>query len=206
MTDKTFGSSSENEETSLSLLELAKENEGNAWQILVDLYGPVIYARCRYKWKLEATEAENAGQEVFAAIAKKLRDFDRQRTGSFRRWLRIITDNKCKDLLRKKQVTRGTGGSEAKEKLNNVADGIDGFDDYEDSSDKAVLIRQAMKAVEGQFSARDCKIFWAIAVDDKDRGDIAQLHSITTNSVYVSYSRVRKRLREVYQDLIDDDV
>lgn len=207
MTEENVTEGGKQSQTSLSLLECAKRDESVAWQLLVDLYAPVIYARCRYQWKLQASEAENVGQEVFTAVARKLKDFDRQRTGSFRRWLRTITDNKCKDFIKKNKVLVASGGSEAREALENIAEEtINESHSAGELNDKAILMRQAMKKVENEFSDRDCKIFWAVSVDDKDRQAVASELGVSDNVVYLAYSRIKSRLREIYQDLIDDEI
>ena len=46
-------------------------------------------------------------------VARKLHDFERQRPGSFRTWLRGITVNCLRDFLKSKQYrSRATGGTE----------------------------------------------------------------------------------------------
>jgi RNA polymerase sigma-70 factor (ECF subfamily) len=189
------------------MLERAKRNDQNAWRILVELYAPLVYTRCRKQWNLAAVEAENVGQEVFIAVARKLKDFQRQRHGSFRKWLRTITDNKCKNLLTSLPPTVALGGSAAKSVIENICAPPPDSDDYESEvGEKAIVMRQALKAIESEFSDRDLKIFWSIAVDERIRQHVATEWQVTDNVVYLAYSRIRKRLREIYHELLDDEL
>ena len=56
-----------------------------AWNRLVDLYTPLLF-----HWSLltglNEMESEDLVQEVFSALLTKLRTFERQRDGSFRKW------------------------------------------------------------------------------------------------------------------------
>ena len=72
--------------------------------------------------------------------------------------------------------------------------------------EKAGLMRRAMELVQDEFSARDWNIFCDVAIDDKDRKDTAEKYGVSDNSVYLAISRIKKRLREIFEDLLDDDV
>ena len=202
---KTFLKSERPPSTSLSLLQRAQRNESEAWQMLVDLYAPVVYTRCRLQWKLSAADAENVGQDVFAAVARKLQDFQRQRSGSFRTWLRTITDNKCKDLLAKQPFATAAGGSGGRAVIENVSEPSIENESNATLSEKALVMRQALKAVENEFSQRDLAIFWRIAVEDANRQDLAGELQVSDNVVYLAFSRIRKRLSEIFQELLDEN-
>lgn len=85
---------------SSTLLERLKARRPEAWQRLVDLYGPVVYRWCRWSGVL-AGDVPDVVQEVFTAVAAHIADFHRQRPGdSFTGWLRTITRNKVTDHFR----------------------------------------------------------------------------------------------------------
>jgi RNA polymerase sigma-70 factor (ECF subfamily) len=176
--------------------------------MLVELYAPMIYSRCRRVHRLGPGEAENVGQEVFKAVARSVAKFRRQREGSFRKWLRVIIDNKCTDHFRKQNVV-AEGGSVAQQRFQAMPDPLASHEADEGNAElgeKATLMRQAMKLVQNEFSERDWKIFWDIAVEDKDRQDTAQKFLVSDNVVYLAISRIRKRLKLIYEDLLDDDI
>ena len=210
MTEKNVSDSKGLDSTNISLLNRAVCNEGPAWEILVELYAPMIYSRCRQRWRLSPADAENVGQEVFKSVSNSLRRFRRKREGSFRKWLRVIVDNKCRDHLRKVAVAADVlGGTQAQDMIAAIPDEIN--DTPVESCDaevgeRVILMRQAMKMVQGEFSARDWKIFWAIAVEEKDRKDTAEKFEVSDNVVYLALSRIRKRLKSTFEDLLDDDI
>src|SRR4051794_38725211 len=80
-----------NQATSLSLLERVRANDPSAWGRLVQLYQPLVLAWCA-RAGVNATDAEDVAQEVFAAAAGALGRFHHDRPGdTFRGWLRAIT-------------------------------------------------------------------------------------------------------------------
>ena len=196
--------------TSLTLLERARQNDELAWQQLVDLYAPAIYVRCRKSWQLEAADAENIGQEVFLSVSRKLKDFERIRSGSFRKWLWTITDNKCRDFLRAKPEAIAKGGSNAIDALKNLPCEAASDDDDEESqrdlTSDEIVMKQAMTVIENEFSPRDWKMFWSIAIDSKHRQIVASEFAVSDNVVYLVLSRIRKRLKQVFEDLLDSDL
>lgn len=193
--------------TSVTLLERIQQDDSQAWATLVGLYAPFIYARCRSRWRLRAEESENIGQDVFAAVAKSIKDFQRGRVGAFRAWIRTITDNKCRDLLRRPHIDNPVGGSDAQRVLASVPESAGDTVFVEDEvTERVILIRQAMKAVEGEFSSRDWKLFWEVTVEGRNRQDVAADLGVSDNVVYLVLSRIRKKLREEFQELIDADL
>ncbi|MEM7456599.1 MAG: sigma-70 family RNA polymerase sigma factor [Planctomycetota bacterium] len=204
MTEDNVRNSRDSDSTSLSLLQRVRKNEKEAWESLVQLYAPLIYARCRRQFNLSEPDSENVGQEVFVAVTRKIGEFERQRSGSFRSWLRTIVDNKCRDFLRKKIVAPPVGGSEAKKYYDNLPALFDTADSVADTSERKTLLRQAVKQVENEFSDRDWKIFWAVAAEERNSQTVADEFEVTINVVYLVVSRIRARLKAIFQDLLDD--
>ena len=192
--------------TSLTLLESVKHNDKDAWHRLVELYAPMIYSRCRRRWQLSPSEAENISQEVFTSVVRKISEFQRQRSGSFRKWLNTITDNKTKDHLAKIQTAAAAGGTAARELIENVADPFDDDENEQQLDGRCEVIQKAIQSVKNEFSERDIQIFWNVIVEGRYRSVVADDLGISPNTVYIVCSRIRKRLREIYEDLIDPDL
>jgi RNA polymerase sigma-70 factor (ECF subfamily) len=104
--------------TSTSLLGRAKAGEGEAWGRLVELYSPLLYEWCR-RSGLQADDAADVAQDVFAEVSKKIKSFHRDRPGdSFRGWLWTIARNKIHDHFRKlKGLPKAQGGTDAQARL-----------------------------------------------------------------------------------------
>jgi len=60
--------------TSSSLLERAKARDPQAWERLVELYGPLVYQWCR-RWGISATDSQDVVQELFRAVASGIARF-----------------------------------------------------------------------------------------------------------------------------------
>ena len=89
------------------------------------------------------------GQEVFGSVARKLREFERRRAGSFRKWLWTITDNKCRDFYRALPGADAAGGSNARALLESLVDETATNENLDrDLNGEPFIMRQAMKAVE----------------------------------------------------------
>src|SRR6516162_3510723 len=90
-------------ETSASLLErLRISPDEEAWQRLDDIYRPLIQRWLRRDPTL-GEEAEDIVQDVMGVLVRELPGFQRQRTGSFRRWLRTITAHRLAAFYRSRK-------------------------------------------------------------------------------------------------------
>ena len=86
---------------STTLLARIRQQEPEAWQRFVDLFGPTVYRWCRAAG-IEKNEAGDVAQEVFLAVAKNVDRFDREKgSGSFTAWMASITRNKIHDHFRR---------------------------------------------------------------------------------------------------------
>jgi RNA polymerase sigma-70 factor (ECF subfamily) len=105
--------------TSRSFLERAKAKDASTWDRLIFLYTPLVVHWCRGRELAEADIADIV-QEVFMAVARHIEAFRKERAGgSFRGWLRTITQNKLRDHFRKRKREPGAvGGTEALARLS----------------------------------------------------------------------------------------
>src|SRR5262245_64357028 len=97
-----------------SLLERLRAGQPGAWERLARLYGETVYGWCRRAGVPEA-DAADVSQEVFAAVARHIDDFRRERPGdSFRGWLWTITRNKVRDHFRRRAEQARAAGETTK--------------------------------------------------------------------------------------------
>ena len=96
--------------TSYSLLQRLQDDDQEGWRRLVRLYGPLVLFWCR---RAGVSQDDRAGvfQEVFHAVARYIGDFQRERTGSFRAWLRTIVDSKTADHFARRNAGQNAAGS-----------------------------------------------------------------------------------------------
>ena len=190
--------------TSLSLLERARSRDERAWEQLVDLYTPLVYAWCR-RAGLQPADAKDVGQEVFRAVARKLADFRHDREGdTFRGWLRTITRNKLRDLAAEsRRSPAGFGGTDGSNALDRLS-AVDFESDAELATERQLLYQRALEVIRTGFEERTWRMFWLTVVEDRPAEDVSRELGVTINAVYLAKSRVLRRLRNEFADLIED--
>jgi RNA polymerase sigma-70 factor (ECF subfamily) len=187
--------------TSLTLLQRLRSNEADAWQRLVQLYGPLVRFWC-VRWGV-GQEAEDVVQEVFKAVVTGLETFRRDRPGdTFRGWLRGVTRNKLLHFARADRQPRAAGGSDAYLRLQGLADA-----EQPPEEDPPVelhgLYRRALELVRGEFEEPTWRAFWLNVVEGRTPADIAADLGVTSAAVRKAKSRVLRRLKEEIGDLIE---
>src|SRR5690349_14361888 len=100
--------------TSKTLLERLRDNDGDAWRIMVQLYSPLV---CHWATRsgVRGADVEDVAQEVLQAAAMHMDNLRRDRPGdSFRGWLRGITRNMVlQHFHRSGRHPAGSGGTDA---------------------------------------------------------------------------------------------
>jgi RNA polymerase sigma-70 factor (ECF subfamily) len=86
--------------------------EGLRWEEFVALYGPLILARARRDFGLQACDAENVCQEVLIRVWKGVAGYDPAR-GRFRAWLYACTRNAVANLCRGRHRPAAAGAAPA---------------------------------------------------------------------------------------------
>jgi RNA polymerase sigma-70 factor (ECF subfamily) len=190
--------------TSTSLLERAKSRDADAWNRLIELYGPLVYWQCRNK-HIAPPDAADVVQEVFRAVDRKLSEFRRERPGdSFRAWLSTITKNKINDHFRRqaRNPAAPVGGSDMQAQIHLAPDhapesSLDGgqFDARTD------LVQRALRLVQGDFAEKTWRAFWRVTVEGQPTDMVAQALGMSKASVHQAKSRVLSRLRQELQGL-----
>jgi RNA polymerase sigma-70 factor (ECF subfamily) len=165
------------------------------------LYGPLVYRWCR-RAGLREEDAQDVGQEVFAAVARAIGEYRHQ---SFRGWLRVITDRKILDRLRRAPAGgEGVGGSDAQRVIEGVAAGsLPADSDAEEVSDRLLLLRRAAELVLATCQEATRQAFLRIVIGDEDAAQVAGDLGLTENAVYLAKSRLLKRIRDEFTELVE---
>jgi RNA polymerase sigma-70 factor (ECF subfamily) len=193
------------ESTSTSLLERAKGRDQEAWCILVDLYGPLLYHWCR-RWGLSSDDAHDVVQEVFRAVATGMAKYRRDRSdATFRGWLWTIARHEAhRYVARRRNRPMAIGGSD----LLSILAQIPQQPPHEDSDPETAgqlsgLIDRALRVIRRDFHERTWQAFWCTAVEGESAIDVARALGMTSRAVRQAKHRVVRRLREEFRDLID---
>jgi RNA polymerase sigma-70 factor (ECF subfamily) len=173
----------------------AKANDADAWNRLVNTFGPIVYRWCRVSGVSES-ESPDVVQDVFAAVARGMDRFQREKPeGSFRSWLATITRNKVRDHFR--QLARrqeAVGGTDALVSLQQQAEAL--ASTICPQSMQSPLVRLALEQVRAEFEPATWDAFWLTTIERKSAGEVSETVGISVASVYQSKSRILRRLRQ----------
>lgn len=187
-----------------TLLGRLQDQDDEAWRRLDHLYGPVLFGWCRGAG-LRPDDAADVRQEVFRSLAAHIGCFRREQpSDSFRGWLWRITQNKLRDFFRRDaKQPHAAGGTSHQERLHEVAlEPDDGTEPPSSADEVAGVFRRALELVQAEFEARTWQAFWLVAIDGRPPAEAAAELGMSAGAVYVAKSRVLKRFREEFGDLL----
>ena len=184
------------------LVRLRAPDDEQAWAEFLEVYEPLVYRFARRKG-LQDADAREVSQEVFLAVASAIDRWNPDSPrGKFRSWLFRIARNLTINFLAKhRRHSLATGGSDAKQLLEQVPDPM--------SEDTAVFDREyeretfawAVRQIHGDFHDTTWNAFWLTSVEGREPREVAALLGVKVGSVYMSRSRVMARLRGTIERL-----
>jgi RNA polymerase sigma-70 factor, ECF subfamily len=191
--------------TSVSLLQrIANDGGGNEdWQRLLTLYRPFILHQVRSYSDL-VDYADDITQEVMMVLMRELPVFQRQRTGSFRNWLRGITVNQLRMAARKVRRQPTAGDSSALEQqINDLADPASQASKRWDEEHDRNVLRRIMDSIRHDYQDSTWQAFELYVLHEKAPKAVAEELGISLNSVLLAKSRITRRLRDEAAGLVD---
>ncbi len=185
------------------LLRIRDPGDTAAWQIFVDVYGPLIYRHGRGRGLQDADAAE-VTQDVLFQVSRSIQAFDyRPEQGRFRDWLGTVTENKIRTFLTREAGTvhaRGEAG-----KADPMAMVASGQQDTQWSEDfDRHILHQALTRIQPHFEEHVWRAFELVWRDDRPPATVAREFGQTIDWVYMVKARVLKRLQEEVQELAED--
>lgn len=191
-------------DTSISLLERIRGSGADvSWARLVEAYGPMIRRWLGQAGMAEA-DVDDIAQEVLLVVMAKLPEFDRQRTGSFRNWLRKVTLNCLRDYrkaVRRRRIA--TEDSRFEHVIEELADADSRLSRLWNAEHDQHVLRHLLNQVRGSFSPATVEAFTRVVLDERSPDAVAADLGMTVNAVFIAKSRVLARLRECGEGLIE---
>lgn len=183
--------------TSASLIAGVRAMDDIAWQRFVDLYGPLIYYWCRQSG-ISDEDARDLVQQVFSKVLSGIGAFRLDGTGStFRGWLWTITRNALTDFARaRKNRGRGEGGTEALQKVQQIADLSEDPTTLTSPAGPSDLVRRAFDLIRGDFGATALKAFQLVIFEGYSSREAGRQVGMSADAVRQAKSRILRRLRE----------
>jgi RNA polymerase sigma-70 factor, ECF subfamily len=192
--------------TSVSLLERLRSAEPDDphWRRLHDIYEPWIQGWLARVPEL-GTESHDVAQEVLMVVVRELPKFNRQRDGSFRRWLGIVVANQLRSHWKrqKRRPSLGLDNAAGNEFVEQLADPTSALSREWDRQHDQFVLDRLMTTVRADFTATTWEAFRRCALDGEATAAVATDLGVTVNAVLVAKSRVLKRLREEAAGLVD---
>ena len=189
--------------TSISLIELAKTNDSEAWRKLAEIYTPLVFSWAR-RGGLQDQDAADLLQDVFRLVSKNLGRFEKvSPQDTFRGWLWTITRNEVRGYYRKlaRPHEIAQGGSDAKNQMSDIPDWVtdeaDGDEIERDESTEIQLIRGAVDLIRQDFQDNTWNAFWRSTVEGESTAEIAADLNMKPNAIRQAKLRVLSRFREV---------
>lgn len=186
-------------ETRASLiLRLRDAADVAAWNEVVAVYGPLVFRLAR-RQGLQAADADDVVQEVFAAVATSVGLWMEQpQRGRFRNWLLGIARNIALNvLLRRPRGTVGPGGDEALASLAEIPAPDGPLSSQFDLEYKLEVYRWAAEQVRESVALPTWDAFRLTHVEGVAIPEAAGRLGTTVGNIYIARSRVMNRLRDL---------
>ena len=185
--------------TSETLLVKLRNEDGDGWQKLFAIYGPLIAFWCE-RCGVSGADAEDTRQEVFKSLHRSISTFRRdEESQSFRAWLWTITRNQIVSDSRKKREV-AIGGTAAVALANNLPE----KEPLEISSayPQKLTIQRILQVVSQDFEVQTQKAFYRTVIDELPASEVAEEMNMTPAAVRKAKSRVLNRLRSEFKELL----
>lgn len=182
--------------TSLTLLKRLKvqPNDEQAWKDFVQRYGSRVLVWCR-QWGLQESDAADVCQTVLLKLAKEMRNFERKPDGSFRAWLKTVSQNTWLNLVQSRAF-KTVKGNEGMERRLNMEEARDDLAAQLEAAWDQELMEVASQRVQLRVKPATWKAFELSAVEQIDGEEVAERLEMNLSSVYKAKSNVLKMLQE----------
>src|SRR4051812_45170545 len=182
--------------TSVTLLGRLQRapSDPTAWTEFVERYGAQIYGWCRGRGLQEA-DAEDMTQTILTKLLSVMQSFSYDPSRSFRGWLRTVTDNAWRDLMRSSRRDLLTGGSTGNGELPETAARNDLVDRLVAAHEQELLVL-AQGRVRLRVEPATWDAFRLTALEQVPASEVATKLGMKLAAVYKARSNVQKLLRD----------
>ena len=186
--------------TSTELLRRLKDFDDNkSWQEFVDAYSGLILG-VAIKSGLSHSEAEEVVQETLIEVAKRIKDFKYNPSGSFKAWLLQNTRWRIAEQFGErtpgaKGDTRTGDGSKRTKAIERIPNptGYD-LDGQWDSEWREHKQKTALEKVRKKVSAKHYQIFDSLVIKGWPVEQVCRILRVTDHQVFKVKSRIKQML------------
>jgi RNA polymerase sigma-70 factor (ECF subfamily) len=182
------------------LFRIRDPHDHAAWTTFVDVYGPLIYARCRRRG-LQPVDAENVTQTVFVTLSQAIGQYQPDK-GRFRSWLGRIVRNAIHRARQGPREVTGWGHGDEEDPLESEAARQEDSAWAEEFNHH--IYQTALDRTRGHFEDQTWRAFDLVWQQNLSAGEAARRLRVPIDRVYVAKSRVLDRLRQEIEHLAAD--
>ena len=188
----------EHELTPGSVLDRLRHNprDGESLTRLMDFCQEYFLCWAR-KFLRDAHDQEDFVQELFMRVLKDLETFQYDRSKRYRGRLFNMARNLAVEFVRRAKRNPQTGESSL-----SIADETQ-LPDFIEEEFRGYLVQRALEIMRSDFEESTWRAAQMLVLEGKTVADTAAELGISIPAVYMSKSRVLKRLRDELSDLLD---
>ncbi|QDU60965.1 RNA polymerase sigma factor RpoE [Planctomycetes bacterium Pan216] len=180
------------------LLRLRDLSDSEAWNQFLERYAPKIFHWCR-RHRLQEADASDVTQEVLGKLVAAMRSFEYDPSkGSFRGWLKTVTNNAIRDLSKGwSRPGRGSGDTQVLQSLHalHAPEAIADLAAMIEAEAEREMLDEAHARIRLRVKPHTWQAYQLNAIDRQPAAEVAKTLGIAVSEVYVAKSRVIKMLR-----------
>lgn len=194
--------------SSTLLVRIRDVSDTDAWTQFLERYTPRIYAWCR-RYQLQESDASDVTQDVLTKLLKAMRSFEYDASrGSFRGWLKTVTNNVIRDFLGgSAENNRGSGDTLMQHRLAAIQapDALADLARTIEAEAEAELLLAAEAQVQSRVQPQTWRAYELTSKHQLKPQAAAAEIGMPISEIYVARSRVIKLLREEVRKLEGED-
>lgn len=194
--------------SSTLLMRIRDISDADAWGQFLERYTPRIYAWCR-RYQLQESDASDVTQDVLTKLLRAMRSFEYDASrGSFRGWLKTVTNNAIRDFLGEQTGSdRGSGDTIVMDRLAalQAPDALADLARTIEAEAEQELLQTAEAAVRLRVQPQTWQAYELTSKQHLKPQEVSARLGMPVSEVYVSKSRVIKWLREEVRKLGGED-
>jgi len=195
------GKQTPDERSSSGLLRGIQEFRHDAWRRMFNLYAPLVHYWC-CEAGLQSNDAEDVVQEVFRTVVARVGEFRLDGTpGAFRAWLKSITRHKLGDYFREHRRRCGLLGQIERLAEETPSSGTESAL----TPETRLLYRRATTLIRKECEERTWRAFKRVVMDGLPAKEVAEELGMSVNAVYLTRSRLLRRLRDELEGEVGPD-
>lgn len=192
---------SNNLSTSVTLLDLCRQNDPDAWERFLNLYKKLILYWIKI-YNVPYDDSDDVLQEVMVTLSKQIVKFRKDANGKFRNWLRTIVFSRAMDYHNKNKRNRKNISLKSGSRIPDPKLDVENVIMDQEKKELEILGRQIISLLKESCSPTHLQAFEMVTVKGMTSLAAAQQLNLTPENVRQINCRIRKTVRDQFTDLL----